>query len=402
MGKTFKSRKYDLAVNTIDERDIDRLIAWLRKFPRLTMDAETTEFERIWAEWLGVKYSVACNSGSSANLLMYSVLENSGRTPKKKIVVPAAGWATTVSPAMQLGWQPIMCEVSPLTFGLDPDCLAKIVKREQPDAVMIVHLLGVPTEMRPIRQLQEKYGFELLEDCCGSHGSRHQGRPVGTFGAISSFSFYYGHHMSTIEGGMVCTDDEKLYHHLLMARNHGWVKELPSAERGRLLDHYGIDHFHSPFTFVVPGYNLRPTDLSSFIGRNQLPRLNETVRLREKNHRTYQKLLEGRLEFAPGVEGDAISSICFCAVARSTGERKAIVRALEEHEIDTRLFTAGNLGKHPFWFERFNPFSAPVADKLYSRGFFLPNNQTLREKDIECVCRVVRSAAESYRTTQTE
>ena len=391
-AKTFRSQKFDLAVDTIGRRDLDRIISWLTEFPRLTMANETRRFEELWAKWLGVKYAVMCNSGSSANLLMYAALDSTGRSGKRKIVVPATGWCTTIAPAIQLAWQPVMCESDRRTFGLDPDCLEKLLKKHRPETVIMVHVLGVPNDMDAMRALQKKYEFQILEDCCASHGARHKGRLIGTFGDMSSFSFYYGHHMSTIEGGVVCTNDRELYHHLLMLRSHGWLKDLPKAKANRIMRKYRVDPFHSPFTFVIPGYNLRPTDVSARIGQLQLSTLDATIRTRIANHKVYQKELAGVFDFAPGLPGDVISSISFCALARSAAERKTAVRALERHQIDTRIFTAGNLGRHPFWADKYGAFSAPMADRLYKCGFFLPNNQTLGRKQVEHVCEIVRDA----------
>ena len=386
---TFKSSPYDLAVDTIDEQDIKQLIEWLQTFPRLTMSAATKEFERAWSKWLGVKYTVFCNSGSSANLLMYAALDSAGRAGNRKIVVPAAGWVTTITPAIQLNFRPIMCEADADTYGLDTDYLRRILSEHRPDTVMVVHVLGTPNNMDYLLELQQEFGFQLMEDCCASHGSRHQGRLVGTFGLMSSFSFYYGHHMSTIEGGVVCTNDEELYYHLLMLRSHGWLKDLPPAEQERIMAQYGVDPFHSPFTFTVPGYNLRPTDLSAQIGLMQLPKLQQTIKRRVAHHRTYQKLLDEHFEFARGTPGDLISSISFLAIAQSTEERKKVLKALDANKIDTRIFSAGNLGRHPFWSDRFGIFSAPVADRLFNCGFFLPINQTLQPEDIKFICKVL-------------
>jgi CDP-6-deoxy-D-xylo-4-hexulose-3-dehydrase len=387
--KSYFSNPLDLAVNTITETDIERLTDWLRSYPRLTMADETRRFESAWAKWLGVKYSVMCNSGSSANLLMYAALDALKRTKNRKVVVPATGWVTTVAPAIQLGFSPIMCESDGQTFCTDLAALEGLLKKHKPSAVIVVHTLGVPNDMTTLLQLQKKYGFMLMEDCCASHGSLHQGRKVGTFGLMSSFSFYYGHHMSSIEGGVVCTDDEEVYYLLLMLRSHGWCKDLPKKEYDRIARKYKIDTFHHPFTFVNLGYNLRPTDLSAYVGSIQLERLDDTVRKRIDNHLLYQQLLKGKLDFARPVPGDVVSSISFCAVAESSEHRKRLVRKLEKHNIDTRIFTAGNLGRHPFWFERYGTFKGPVADRLYSRGFFLPNNQTLTRDEIEFICQTV-------------
>lgn len=385
----FKSNRFDLAVDTISRADLEEVIAWLRKYPRLTMGAEAKRFQQAWSDWLGVKYSVMCNSGASANLLMYAALDSAGRAGKRKVVVPATGWVTDIAPAIQFGWRPIMCESDPVTFGLDMDCLEDILKRERPENVILVHVLGVPVNMTRLLVLQKQYGFNIIEDCCASHGSRHQGRMVGTFGMISVFSFYYGHHMSTVEGGMLCTNDEKIYHQLLMLRSHGWLKDLPQSEAARIMKKYRVDLFHAPFTFTIPGFNLRPTEISARTGSIQLRKLDATIQRRVANHLIYQKRLNGVVDFASGIPGDVISSISFCAVAKSSKERENIVKALDKHKIDTRIFTAGNLGRHPFWVDRFGAFSAPMADKLYKGGFFLPNNQSLNDADIKYICDVV-------------
>jgi len=388
----FHSRRYDLAVDTIQDADLAEMIEWLKSYPRLTMADVTREFEAAWARWMGMKYAVMCNSGSSANLMMYAALETSRKATQKRIVVPATGWATTLMPALQLGWKPTMCESDQRTFGVDLTVLEDILKREKPDAIILVHVLGVPCDMTGILALQAKYGFSILEDCCASHGARHQGRLVGSFGDMSSFSFYYGHHMSTVEGGVVCTNDKTLYHHLLMGRSHGWLKDLPEEEAAGIMKQYGIDPFHAPFTFLVPGYNLRPTDINAKFGLIQMKHLDQTVARRIANHKIYQQRLRGVVDFASGLPGDVISSISFCAVADSREVRRHVVSRLDEHSIDTRIFTAGNLGRHPFWADRYGAFSSPMADRLYEGGFFLPNNQSLGATEIEHVCDVVTAA----------
>ena len=158
----YNSSRYDLAVNTISKTDLDEIVSWLKKYPRLTIADETKRFEKKWSKWLSVKYSVMCNSGASANLLMYAALDAAGKSGNRKVVVPATGWPTDIAPAIQFGWKPIMCESDPRTFGLDPNCLEKILKREHPAAVVMVHALGVPADMTSIMALKKKYGFVLL------------------------------------------------------------------------------------------------------------------------------------------------------------------------------------------------------------------------------------------------
>lgn len=218
--------KYHLAEDTIDKEDIDELIEWLKGNPRLTKGPLTPVFEKKWSDWLGRKYSVFVNSGSSANLLIYDALLLSDVLKNKKVIVPSVGWATTVAPAIQLGFEPIMCEADPDTFGLNLNHLEELLKIHQPSIVMMVQVLGVPHKMKEMLALKERYGFILLEDACAAMGSAYRGRKVGTFGDMSSFSFYFGHQISTIEGGMVSTDNKTFNDIILMLRSHGWSKDL--------------------------------------------------------------------------------------------------------------------------------------------------------------------------------
>jgi len=381
--------KYHLAEDTIDRGDIDALVVWLKTYPRLTKDKLTVEFEKKWSAWLGRKYSVFCNSGSSANLLMYYTLLLSGRLKNKKIIVPSVGWVTTISPAIQLGLEPIMCEADADTFGLDLTHLEKLLIEHRPGAVIFVQVLGVPNQMSALLALKEKYGFTLLEDACAAMGSTYRGRNVGTFGDMASFSFYFGHQISTIEGGMVSTDDKELNDLLLMLRSHGWDKDLDTERQAHLRAQYRIDDFHSPFVFYEPGFNFRSADLNAFLGIRQVDKMEWLVKRRNENHLLYKKIFRDRFYFQKYDPDSMICSIHFGMLAKDVEERRAIVRALEDSGIETRIFSAGNLGLHPFWFNRYGKFSAPMADRIHFSGLFLPNNPSLKPADIECIAAVV-------------
>ena len=384
--------KYHLAEDTIDKKDIGRLISWLKTYPRLTKGPLTPVFEKEWSRWLGMKYSVFCNSGSSANLLMYAALLQSGKLRNKKIIVPAVGWATTVAPAMQLGFEPIMCEADNDTFGLDLAHLEQLLKKHDPATVIMVQVLGVPHKMKELLALKKKYKFYLLEDACAAMGATYHGKNVGSFGDMSSFSMYFGHQLSTIEGGIVSTNNRELYELLLMLRSHGWSKDLPKSAHQRLVKKYKIDDFHSPFVFYIPGYNLRSTDLNAFLGLDQLKKM-EWLRMRRgQNHAHYQKLLGPYFYTQHADEESTICSISFGLLASSTKERRTIVDALEKNGIETRIFSAGNLGQHPFWADKYGTFSAPMADKIHYTGLFLPNNPSLQPKDIVRISNVVLTA----------
>ena len=245
--------RFLLADQTIDANDINTLIDWLKTDPWLTQGPLVQEFEQRWARWLGVNHAVFVNSGSSANLLMYYAYLMSGRLRNKKVIAPAVSWATTVAPAIQLGFEPTLCEASTQDFGLDMDYLEMLLKQHDPAVVVIVHVLGVPNAMEALLALKQKYEFVLMEDTCAATGSLYDGQLVGTFGEVSTFSFYFGHHLSTIEGGMVCTDDEELQDILLQIRSHGWAKNLAPEKQEERARKTGRGCFQPPVYLLLSG-----------------------------------------------------------------------------------------------------------------------------------------------------
>ena len=230
----FMTEKINLVKDTIDFNDVKRLITWLETNPRLTKGDLTLEFEKKWSEWLGVKYSVFVNSGSSANLAAIYSLLLSGKLKNNKIVVPAVSWVTTVTPVIQLGMEPIMCDCDIDNLGLDINHLKEIIKNNNPSVIILVHVLGIPNHMDEILKLCKENDILLIEDTCESIGSKYNDKLLGTLGDLSTFSFYFGHHMSTIEGGMISTNDEDLYHILLSIRSHGWDRDLPKEKQNSL------------------------------------------------------------------------------------------------------------------------------------------------------------------------
>ena len=375
---------FPLAKETINDSDIDALTEWLLTGPRLTKWKLTEEFEQKWAEYIGTKYSVFVNSGSSANLLMAYALKEMGKL-KGKVIVPSVGWITTISPLIQFGLEPIMVDADEKTFGIDLEQTEFLLKTEDISAIIFVQVLGVPHYKDRLLELCKKYEIPLLEDACASLGSSYEdGTMVGQVGDMSTFSFYFGHQFSTIEGGMINTDDEDLYHMLLMLRSHGWGKDLPKGLYKQKMIDNNIDTFHEPFTFLVPGFNLRSTDLQSYLGLMQVEKANWISERRTQNHIEYGKRLKGHFDFQDW-RNDNPCSISFGALARNEEHRKEVIGRLVDNGIETRIFSAGNLGLHPFWIERYGEFHGEIADKIHSRGFFLPNYPELTEEDISFI-----------------
>lgn len=384
--------RYHLAEDTIDNQDVDALISWLKTYPRLTKGKVTLEFEAKWSLWLGTQHSVFCNSGSSANLLMYYALQLSGKLKNKKVIVPSVGWVTSVAPAIQFGFEPIMCEADPDTFGLDLNHLESLLKTHEPSSVLMVQVLGVPHKMHDLMALKNRYGFYMMEDACAAIGAAYRGQKVGTFGDMSSFSSYFGHQFSTIEGGLVSTSDKPLNDLLLMLRSHGWSKDLAADMHQSLTKKYNVDDFHSPFVFYEPGFNVRSTDLNAFIGLGQVDKLDWIVKRRQENHAEYKKQLGAQFTIQQPEPDCTICSISFGALAKDTEQRRRIVAALVENGVETRIFSAGNLGLHPFWYNRFGKASFPMADRIHHCGFFLPNNPSLGVEDIRTISQIVLAA----------
>lgn len=383
-------KQYLLAEQTIDDNDLQELIEWLKSSPWLTQGRLVREFQSGWADWLGVTYAIYVNSGSSANLLMYYALLLSGKLKNNKVIVPAISWATTVAPAIQLGFDPIMCEADWDTFGLDLNHLDTLLKEHDPGVVVTVPVLGVPNNLGPLLELKKQFDFVLMEDTCAATGSRYDGQLVGTFGEMSTFSFYFGHHLSTIEGGMVCTNDEELQDILLQIRSHGWAKDLTPEKEAEKARHEGVIEFNRPFTFYYPGFNVRSTDLNARIGLTQMSKIEHVVRRRIENHKVYQS----RFLDAPGIhcqqnDRAVICSISFAALAQSQGHREKIAGALREKNIETRPLGGGNMSRQPYWADRFGSNDFPVADRIHATGFQLPNHPLLSTDDINYICDTV-------------
>jgi len=224
-------KKIDLVQDTIDNQDIESLISWLSTYPRLTKGPMTLQFEQNWSEWIGCKYSVFVNSGSSANLLMIYALKVLNLLKNDKICVPSLSWATDLAPILQFDLTPLLIDANLENLSVDLDHLESVFQNESPAAMILVSVLGLSPDVDKVVELCEKYDVILIEDNCESQGTSYKGKKLGNFGLMSSFSTYYGHTMSTIEGGVITTNDENLYYTLLQLRSHGWSRDLPADQQ---------------------------------------------------------------------------------------------------------------------------------------------------------------------------
>jgi CDP-6-deoxy-D-xylo-4-hexulose-3-dehydrase len=376
----------NLVKDTIDGDDIKQLISWLETNPRLTKGQLNVQFEKEWSEWLGKKYSVFVNSGSSANLAALYSLLLSGKLRNNKIVVPAVSWVTTVTPAVQFGMEPIMCECDEDNLGLNIEHLKQIIKEHDPSSIILVHVLGFPNHMNEIVELCKEHDIRLIEDTCESIGSEYEGKKLGTFGDLSTFSFYFGHHMSTIEGGMISTDDEDLYHILLSIRSHGWDRDLPKSKQIELREKYNIGDFRSLYTFYYPGFNLRATDLQAFIGLGQLKKLDDIVKNRHINYQRYHEgIINNEWKVNPPTNS-FISNFSYPVITKNITE---LVEKLTENNIECRPLICGSINEHPFWYERYGKQELPISKKVHEYGLYLPNNHQMTLEEVDKVINIV-------------
>lgn len=384
--------KITLVKDTIDKDDIDNLIEWLKTYPRLTQGPNVLKFEEMWSKWIGCKYSVFVNSGSSANLLMLAALLELYNLRNTNIVVPSLGWATDLAPVMQLGFHPVLVDIDPTNLAVDVDHLEQIFKCYKPSAMLLVSVLGLSPRMNEIVELCKKHGVILLEDNCESQGTKYNGIKLGNFGLMSSFSTYFGHTMSTIEGGMVCTNNKVVYDMLKQLRSHGWDRDLDAERQKDLREQWRIDEFSALYTFYVPGFNVRATDLQAVIGMGQLQKVDEMISQRNKNFKIFKEKLSPYTWFPQEVEGSFTASFCIPVIAHTKEEKEQIVKNLKEKNVECRPLICGSMGTQPFYIKQYGRVELPNVTKVDECGLYIPNHPKLTEEEIERMCNCIIEA----------
>lgn len=337
------------------------------------------EFEQKFAAYVGTRYAVMVNSGSSANLLMAMLLrEKFGLNDGDEVLVPAVTWPTTVYPLIQNRLKPVFCDVDD-SYNMSLESVKRMTNQNT-KAIFLVHLLGQPADIAGIVRFCQQRGIILLEDCCESLGARYLNIHVGNFGSMGSFSFYFGHHMSSIEGGMVVTNDEELYDLLKSARSHGWVRDSVRAETYK---DYKID---KNFLFDMLGYNLRSTNLNAAIGLVQLKKLDKSITIRKENHRLFQELLKDESRVIPQkILLAETSSFSLGILLQQPEEREYLLANLPKRGIECRPIVAGNLLQQPYFKKRAGEYvqdTCTNADFIHTNGMYLPNNQFLDDEKI--------------------
>lgn len=380
---------WPLMKNNIARADLDAVIALLQQDdPILTQASNVRAFEDEWSKWLGVKHSVFVNSGSSANLLTMAALRQIAGPGE--VIVPTLTWVSDISSVLQCGFKPVFVDIDPRTLGMDTEqVLAKITPQTR--AVFLTHVLGYNALTARLLEELEARKLPLIEDVCESHGATFAECKLGTFGLMSNFSFYYAHHLSTIEGGMVCTNDSDLYQMLRMLRSHGMVREATSEAVKRS---YGDRHpdLNPDFIFAFPAYNFRSTEINAVIGRAQLPRLDDNNRQRTKNLRMFLDNLDPE-KYQTDFATEGSSNYAFTLILKhpDVALRDRVMHALRASRVEFRRGTSGggNQLRQPYLREQLLDGEwerYPRIDHVHFFGFYIGNYPGLEEHRIMDLC----------------
>ncbi len=378
-----------LAENTISDNELKSLSQWILESKQLTKGPLVIEFEKKFAEYIGTEYCVMVNSGSSANLLMAYALLEGDYLKNKKVVVPAISWITTLSPFLQFGFETFLCDSNPVNLGLDLNQLEEIFKKEQPSLLILVHVLAHLNDMDEIQALCDKYGVLLIEDACEALGTSYKGKKAGNLSLAGSFSFYYGHHISTIEGGAITTNDNKLYNLMLSIRSHGWARDIEESYKTAWKEEFNIDQFREFYSFYYPGFNLRSTDLNAFIGISQIDHMSEIVTRREENYLYYNEFLDNKF-WSQKSKYDQLSSFAFGTIVEN---RLEVYNHLKKNGIESRPLICGSMGRQPFWIKKFGVKHLPIADVIHDYGMYLPNHLYLDKNSVQFITEKFKEVA---------
>jgi CDP-6-deoxy-D-xylo-4-hexulose-3-dehydrase len=381
---------WPLMRNNVTREDLDGLIDFLRQNdPVLTQSQQVRAFEEEWSRWLGVRHSVFVNSGSSANLVTLAALK--ALRGGGEVVVPTLTWVSDIAAVLHCGFEPVFVDIDPHTLGMDVgQILEKLSSRTR--AVFLTHVLGYNGLSRRLLDELKRRDVPLIEDGCESHGATFQGRKLGTFGWASNFSFYYAHHLSTVEGGMVCTEDENVAETVRMLRSHGLVRDLRSQERKEEYWH-GHPDLNPEFIFAYPAWNVRSTEMNAVLGRSQLKRLDDGIRARNRSLRLFLDHLDPD-KYWTDFATEGCSNYALTLVLRHADPVlcRQVMRCLRRHGIEYRrgMSGGGNQLRQPYLAKIVAPGEwkkYPRVEHVHFYGFYIGNYPDLDPRQVVRLCR---------------
>ena len=389
--------KFPLMRNNILREDLDAVIAHLQQDdPILTHGANVRAFEAEWSAWLGVKYSVFVNSGASANLLSMAILKI--KHPEGgEVITPPLGWVSDVASVLQNGFTPVFVDIDPQTLAMDSaNILASLTDKTR--AVFLTHVQGFDGLTDELLAELKKRNIPLIEDVCESHGATHNGQKLGSVGWISNFSFYYAHHMSTIEGGMICTNDPQVYQQARMLRSHGMVRESDDAA---LKTAYQSDNpeLNPDFIFAFPAYNVRNTEIGGIMGRTQLKRLDSNILRRTENLKRFLKQIDSKV-YRTDFKVEGSSNYAFNLILKHPDTKLVhrLMNKMRESGIEFRRGSAGggNQIRQPYLqgiVPNNHHKNFPETEHVHFYGFYIGNFPDLKDEEVDEICAILNSVA---------
>ena len=382
--------------NNISREDLNLVINYLKQEnPILTQSKNVKLFEDQWSKWLGVKYSIFVNSGSSANLLTMSILKilfSSGGN----IIVPSLTWVSDISSVIQSGFEPIFADINLETLSMDTNEILKKID-DNTKAVFLSHIQGFSGLTDQLLNELKKKNIVLIEDVCESHGAKHGNKKLGTFGLISNFSFYYAHHLSTIEGGMICTNDENVYQIARMLRSHGMIRELTDQN---IISKYKKEYedLNSDFIFSYCAFNMRNNEIGGIIGLNQLLRLDNNINKRNNNHKLFLDNIDAN-KFKKNFKLEGSSNYAFNLILNKPDKElfKRICNNLDKHKIEYRVGSAGggNQLRQPYLrkiLKKNYYLDFPNTEHIHFFGMYIGNYPDLSKEDVLYICRIINNS----------
>lgn len=349
-----------------------------------TMGKNVAEYEKKFAAHFGTKYAIMVNSGSTANLLAIAALVYSGRIPRgSEVIVPAVSWSTTYAPLEQYGMKLVFVDIDKNTLNLNVESVKRAIS-ENTKMIFVVNLLGNSNEYDELLEVCKKKGIVLIEDNCESLGAKYKGKYLGTIGLMGTYSTFYSHHMCTMEGGVVVTEDEELYEYMLAIRAHGWTRNLPSDST---IYEKKDDPFYESFNFIVPGFNLRPLEMEGAIGIKQLDKIDNMIANRRTNAVYFIEKMKKYPDIRIQKEIGESSWFGFSLVLEGTlaDKRPQLVESLRKASIECRPIVAGNFTRNPVikYMDYDIPEELMNADDIHFHGLFIGNHSSNNNKEVD-------------------
>lgn len=360
-----------------------------------TMGENVRAYEKEFAKKFGARYAVMVSSGSAANLLAIAALVYSHRLPRgSEVIVPAVSWSTTYAPLEQHGMKLVFVDIDKDTLNMDVEALRNAIT-PRTRLVFLVNLLGNPNRFEEIQQICREQNILVIEDNCESLGAEYKGKKLGTLGLLGTYSTFYSHHLCTMEGGMVVTDDTELYEYMLAIRAHGWTRNLPEDSS---IYHKKDDPFYESFNFIVPGYNLRPLEMEGAIGLEQLKKMDRMIAQRRDNAQYFQQKMAQFPQIRLQKEVESSSWFGFSLVLEGAlkGKRSQIVEGLRRAEVEVRPIVAGNFTRNKVIEYMDYSIPAPLvnADDIHDNGFFIGNHSKNNFAEIDYFVDVLKKILE--------